>query len=149
VARRVNLPSEVDGQCVFCGIARGSQPASIVADEGEVLAFCDVQPVAPGHLLVVPREHVEGLADLMDADGKDMFALAQRLARAVRRAVRCDGVNLFLADGAAAGQEIPHVHLHVVPRTARDGVFRISANWSLPARADLDATAARIRSILI
>ncbi|HEY0573603.1 MAG TPA: HIT family protein [Pseudonocardia sp.] len=145
----MNLPSEVDGQCVFCGIARGSQPASIVADEGEVLAFCDVQPVAPGHLLVVPREHVEGLADLSDADGKDMFALAQRLARAVRRAVRCDGVNLFLADGAAAGQEIPHVHLHVVPRTARDGVFRISANWSLPARADLDATAARIRSILI
>jgi diadenosine tetraphosphate (Ap4A) HIT family hydrolase len=149
VAGRVSLPPRVDGQGVFCAIARGSQPASIVADEGEVLAFCDIQPVAPGHLLVVPREHVEGLADLLDADGKDMFALAQRLARAVRRVVRCDGVNLFLADGAAAGQEIPHVHLHVVPRTVRDGVFRISANWSLPARAELDATAARIRSVLI
>jgi len=139
----------VDGQCVFCAIAQGRQPASIVADEGDVLAFCDIQPVAPGHLLVVPRAHAEGLADLPDADGRAMWSMAQRLARAVRRAVRCDGVNLFLADGAAAGQEISHVHLHVVPRTVRDGVFRISANWSLPARADLDASAARVRSALI
>ena len=145
----MGLPSQVDGQCVFCAIAQGRQPASIVADEGDVLAFCDIQPVAPGHLLVVPRAHAEGLADLPDADGRAMWSMAQRLARAVRRAVRCDGVNLFLADGAAAGQEISHVHLHVVPRTVRDGVFRISANWSLPARADLDASAARVRSALI
>ena len=145
----MRLPSQVDGQCVFCGIVGGSQPASIVLDEGEVLAFCDIQPAAPGHLLVVPREHAEGLADLPDAHGRAMWSMAQRLARAVRRAVRCDGVNLFLADGAAAGQEISHVHLHVVPRTVGDGVFRISANWSLPARTDLDASAARIRSVLI
>jgi len=146
----VRLPSQVDGQCVFCGILQRSQPASVVVEESQVLAFCDIQPVAPGHLLVVPRVHAEGLADLPDADGRAMWSLAQRLAGAVRRSgLPCDGVNLFLADGAAAGQEIPHVHLHVVPRTVRDGVFRISANWSLPARADLDATAARVRSQLI
>jgi len=149
LAGRVSLPSEVGGQCVFCGIARGSQPASVVVDEGDVLAFCNLQPVHPGHLLVIPREHAADLAELPDAAGRAMFALAQRLATAVRRSgLPCDGVNLFLADGAAAGQEIDHAHLHVVPRTVRDGVFRITANWSLPPRSALDETAALVRAAL-
>jgi histidine triad (HIT) family protein len=149
MGRRVSLPSEVDGQCVFCGIAEGRQPASMVADEGDVLAFCDAQPVQPGHLLVIPRAHANGLAELPALDGQAMWSLAHRLAGALRRSrLRCDGVNLFLADGAAAGQEINHVHLHVVPRVVRDGVFRISANWSLPPRERLDEVAARVRAAL-
>lgn len=134
---------------MFCGIAEGRQPASVVADEGDVLAFCDAQPVQPGHLLVIPRAHAPGLAELPAPDGQAMWLLAHRLAGALRRSgLRCDGVNLFLADGAAAGQEIDHVHLHVVPRTVRDGVFRISANWSLSPRARLDEVAARVRAAL-
>lgn len=149
MSRRVDLPSEVDGRCVFCGIAEGSQPASLVVDEGDVLAFCDLQPVHPGHLLVVPRAHAGVLAELPARDGELMFGLAHRLAGAVRRSgLRCDGVNLFLADGAAAGQEINHVHLHVVPRLIRDGAVRISASWSLAARHELDEIAHLVRSAL-
>ncbi|HEY2205691.1 MAG TPA: HIT family protein [Pseudonocardia sp.] len=149
MARRVGLPSRVGGECVFCAIAGGRQPASVVADEGDVLAFCDIQPVRPGHLLVVPRAHADGLADLPDAAGRAMFALARRLAGAVRRSgLPCDGVNLFMADGIAAGQEVEHVHLHVLPRVARDGAVRISARWSLPPRAELDATAGQVRAAL-
>ncbi|WP_331532160.1 HIT family protein [Pseudonocardia sp.] len=148
-SRRVSLPSEVGGQCVFCGIAAGRQPASVVADEQDVLAFCDLQPVHPGHLLVIPRVHATGLAELPDATGRAMFSLAQRLAMALRACgLPCEGVNLFLADGAAAGQEIDHVHLHVVPRTVGDGAVRISAAWSLHDRARLDDTAARVRGVL-
>jgi histidine triad (HIT) family protein len=149
VARRVSLPSEVAGQCVFCGIARGSQPASVVAESDDVLAFCDIQPVHPGHLLVIPRAHAGDLAELPAETGRSMWSLGQRLAGAVRASgLPCDGVNLFLADGAAAGQEVWHTHLHVIPRIARDGMLRISANWSLPPRAALDETAARVRAAL-
>jgi histidine triad (HIT) family protein len=147
--RRVALPSEVGGRCVFCGIARGGQPASVVVDSGDVLAFCDLQPVHPGHLLVIPRAHAGDLAELPPDTGRAMWSLGQRLAGAVRASgLPCDGVNLFLADGAAAGQEIWHVHLHVIPRIAGDGVFRISADWSLPPRAALDESAARVRAAL-
>jgi histidine triad (HIT) family protein len=134
---------------VFCGIARGSQPASVVAESGDVLAFCDIQPVHPGHLLVIPRAHVGDLAELPEETGRSMWSLGQRLAGAVRASgLPCDGVNLFLADGAAAGQEVWHTHLHVIPRIARDGVLKISANWSLPPRAVLDETAARVRAAM-
>ncbi|HZZ50313.1 MAG TPA: HIT family protein [Pseudonocardia sp.] len=149
MGRRIGLPSEVGGRCVFCGIADGSQPASVVVDDGDVLAFCDLQPVHPGHLLVIPRAHASGLAELPARDGQLMFALAHRLAGAVRRSgLPCDGVNLFLADGAAAGQEIHHVHLHVVPRITGDGTLRITASWSLAARHELDETARLVRSAL-
>jgi histidine triad (HIT) family protein len=78
-----------------------------------------------------------------------MWSLAHRLVAAVRRSgLPCDGVNLFLADGAPAGQEVDHVHLHVVPRTRGDGVFRIRAAWSLPARERLDGIAAQVRDAL-
>lgn len=134
---------------MFCGIADGSQPASIVTDEGEVLAFADVQPLHAGHLLVVPRAHATDLAELPAATGRAMFTLAHRLAAALRRTdLPCDGVNLFLADGAAAGQEIWHVHLHVLPRRTGDGAIRVTADWALRGRAELDAVAGKVRAAL-
>jgi histidine triad (HIT) family protein len=76
-----------------------------------------VNPVNPGHVLIIPKIHGVGLADLGKSDGSRMFMVAQRLATAVRNSgLRCEGVNLFLADGEAAGQEIFHVHLHMFPR---------------------------------
>ena len=108
--------------CVFCSIVAGKAEASVVHRDDLCLAFMDLQPVNPGHLLVVPLEHATYLADLPAATGAHMFAVAQRLAAAVRRSgLRADGVNFFLADGEAAGQEVFHVHLHVLPRFADDG----------------------------
>jgi diadenosine tetraphosphate (Ap4A) HIT family hydrolase len=131
--------------CIFCAIVAGQEPASLVHDDDVCLAFMDLYPVAPGHLLVVPKEHAPGLAEL-DADaGRHMFVVAQRLAAALRRSgLRCEGVNLFLADGEAAGQEVFHVHLHVVPRFQGDG-FKIAARHGRPARAELDAHAELLR----
>jgi diadenosine tetraphosphate (Ap4A) HIT family hydrolase len=108
----------------------------------------DIQPVNPGHLLVIPNRHARNLADLDEETGALMFRVAQRLAGALRQSgVRCEGVNLFLADGAAAGQEVFHVHLHVIPRYAGDGFgLRFSpAYFERPERPELDRLAEQIR----
>ena len=137
--------------CIFCDIVGGRAPASIVFRDEVCCAFMDTQPVNPGHVLIVPNKHVASIDDLDEAIGGHLFAVAQRIARALRGSdVRCEGVNLFLADGEAAGQEVFHVHLHVFPRFANDGFgLRPGPNYgSLPARDQLDDLAAAIRTRL-
>ena len=132
-------------ECIFCAIAAGKAAASIVHSDEQVVAFMDIRPVARGHVLVVPRQHADGLTDLDVEDGAQMFRVAQRMAAAIRRSgLPCEGVNLFLADGKIAGQEVLHVHLHVLPRNPRDG-FRVRMDWRLPPRAELDEEAGLIR----
>ena len=131
--------------CIFCAIVAGQSPASVVLDEPDVLAFMDIRPFTPGHLLVIPKRHASGLAQLDPDDGAKVFAAGQRIATAMRASdLPIEGVNLFLADGVAAGQEVFHVHLHVIPRTPGDG-FGLRNRATTPPRADLDYLAASIR----
>ena len=98
--------------CKFCEILSGRLPSSIVYQNEYCTAFMDIQPVTPGHVLVVPKHHAASLADLDEDTGAHLFRIAQRLAQALRNSnLRCEGVNFSLADGEAAGQEILHVHL--------------------------------------
>jgi histidine triad (HIT) family protein len=109
----------------------------------------DIQPVNPGHVLIVPVEHVVSIDDLDEGIGGHLFTVAQRISRALRRSgVRCEGVNLFLADGEAAGQEVFHVHLHLFPRFRNDGFgLRLGLDYGiLPTRSDLDEVAEAIRA---
>lgn len=132
--------------CVFCRIVAGTAPASVVHADATTVAFLDIAPMTPGHLLVVPRAHAAGLADLEPDTGAQVFLVAQRLAAGLRRSgVRCDGVNLFLADGAAAFQEVFHLHLHVLPRWRGDGV-KLGYKAGTPSRAELNGQAADIRA---
>jgi|GraSoiStandDraft_30_1057271.scaffolds.fasta_scaffold336187_2 histidine triad (HIT) family protein len=134
--------------CVFCRIVAGAADASVVYEDDRLLAFCDVNPVNPGHLLIIPKIHRVGLVDLDESDGIRMFVVAQRLAAAVQRSgLRCQGVNLFLADGKAAGQEVFHVHLHMFPRYMGDR-FRLDSGQRRASRRDLDEIAARVRAVL-
>lgn len=135
--------------CVFCAIVAGRVPASLVYADDEVLAFLDIRPINPGHTLVIPRAHATDLAELDPRVGGRVFQVAQRIVAAVRASdLPCDGVNLFLADGAAAGQEVFHSHLHVVPRRRGDG-FRLAVDWPpAPDRPELDRIAAALTSIL-
>lgn len=133
--------------CPFCAIVAGEASASVVHETPDALAFLDVNPANPGHTLVVPREHADGLADLPLDVGRDLFAVGQRVAAALRETVDPGGINLLLADGEAAGQEVFHVHLHVVPRYVDDDVV---FGWSPQAttREELDAVAAELRGRL-
>ena len=121
--------------CIFCAIVAGSAPASIVYDDADLLAFMDDRTGHPGHLLIFPKRHAPFLADLDEATGARIFTVAMRLAQALRGSgLRCEGINLFLADGEAAFQEVFHTHLHIFPRFAGD-TFRIDADWSItPSR---------------
>jgi histidine triad (HIT) family protein len=134
--------------CIFCDLLAGAAPASFVYRDEVCAAFMDIQPVNPGHLLVVPVAHAADLAALPPETGAQLMRVAQRLAAALRQSgVRCEGVDLFLADGVAAGQEVFHVHLHVIPRFAGDGFgFRFGPKYhKLPPRAELERIAAAIR----
>lgn len=137
--------------CIFCDIIAGNAPASFVYRDDRVCAFMDLRPVNPGHVLVIPNAHAAYLVELDPEDGAQMFRVGQQLAAAVRNAgVRCDGVNLVLADGAPAGQEIFHVHLHVIPRWHGDGSgFRFGTRTeNLPLREELELLANRINKCL-
>lgn len=135
-------------ECLICAIVRGDEESSPVYRDGTVIAFLDLMPVTPGHLMVAPRRHIAGLAELPEDVGAHLWRVGHRMAGALRRSgLRCEGVNLFLADGAAAFQEVFHVHLHVFPRYRGDG-FAINADWRARDRAELDATATVIRAAL-
>jgi len=139
------------GDCVFCRIVESTAPASIVYADEEVVAFMDIQPVNPGHVLVIPKVHAAQLSELNEETGAHMFRVAMRIAGALRRSdVRCEGVNLFLADGEAASQDVFHVHLHVIPRFRGDGFeIRVRPDYGLkPNRKELDEIAEKIRAAL-
>jgi histidine triad (HIT) family protein len=134
--------------CIFCNILAGKLPSSVIWQDDVCWAFMDIQPVNPGHVLVIPTSHAASLSELDGETGAHMFQVAQHIAQALRESrLRCEGVNLFLADGAVAGQEVFHVHLHVIPRYRGDGFgFRFGPNYGhRPARTALDTQAAQIR----
>ena len=132
--------------CVFCEIVAGRSPASVAYEDDLCLAIMTIGPVNPGHLLVLPRVHAPYLADLDETTGGHLFAVAMRMAAAIRASgLRCEGINFFLADGEAAFQEVFHLHLHVFPRFDGDDCG-ISADWSVnPSRKELDTNAELIR----
>jgi histidine triad (HIT) family protein len=143
--------SDGRASCIFCRIVDRAAEASYVAEEEDVVAFMDVRPINEGHALVVPREHQAALADVPDPTAVALWSLARRVAAALRESgLRCEGINLFVADGEAAGQEVPHAHLHVMPRWQGDGFgFRFPERYrDTPPRKALDEAAARIRARL-
>lgn len=140
---------EAQENCVFCQIVAGKSPVSKVYEDDRALALMTIGPVTPGHAMVIPKAHVPYMDDLDEELGAHLFRVTQRVAKAIRSSgLRCEGMNLFLADGEAAWQEVFHFHLHVFPRYRGDGpVFDLKVDWSnKPPRDELDRTAARIRS---
>jgi histidine triad (HIT) family protein len=130
-------------ECLFCRLMSGQAEVSVVYEDERTVTFMDIQPVVRGHVLVVPRRHAAYLADLDVEDGAQLFRVGQLAAAALRASdLRCEGVNFFLADGEAAGQDVFHVHLHVFPRHEGDGFeLRFSPDYSMRPRDELDQAA--------
>lgn len=137
--------------CIFCEILAGNAPASKVYEDEICSAFMDIRPVNPGHVLVIPKAHFEDLTDLPAEVGGHLFQVAQRIALILPKTnVKNDGIDLFLAHGEAAGQDVFHVHLHVIPRYEGDGFgFKFGPNYrNLPERSELDTIATQIKEQL-
>jgi histidine triad (HIT) family protein len=134
-------------RCLFCSIVAGEAPAHVVLDDPAVVAFLDIRPLFPGHVLVVPRLHVETLTDLAPAAVDPLFQQVRRMAAAVRDA--CGAQGSFVAVNNTVSQSVPHLHVHVVPRTKGDGLKGFF--WPRTKYAsdeDAAATAAAIRAAL-
>jgi histidine triad (HIT) family protein len=108
------------GECLFCAIAAGDVPAHIVVDEPDVVAFLDIRPVFKGHLLVIPRRHFVTLSELPTPLLTSVFVVVQRCASAVVAGLGAQGS--WVAQNNVVSQAVPHVHVHVVPRTKGDGL---------------------------
>jgi histidine triad (HIT) family protein len=138
----------VNPYTIFSEIIAGTAEASRVHEDDTAIAFMDIRPLTTGHVLVVPKQQYRTLAELPPEIGAHLFVVGQKVAAAVRASnPRVAGVNLFLADGTVAGQEIFHVHLHVIPRMIGDG-FGLRARPSSPHRSELDRLAAEIAAAL-
>ena len=134
--------------CIFCRIVAGEIPAEVVAREPEVVAFLDVQPLADGHVLVVPRAHAAAVEDLSAAQADALFRTTVRLARPVRDALDAAGTTIGINNGEATGQTIPHVHVHIVPRWEGDGAGSVHTIFPRRVKRKLPEVGAAIRKAL-
>jgi histidine triad (HIT) family protein len=107
--------------CIFCSIVSGDIPSRNVYEDSDVLAFLDANPLAAGHTLVIPKEHHERMDDLPSDLASDAFDVLYRLVPQVESAVDADGTTIAFNNGPAAGQEVPHLHGHIIPRFENDG----------------------------
>jgi histidine triad (HIT) family protein len=134
-------------QCIFCRIVAGESPSRTVYESDRVQAFLDANPLAPGHTLVIPTDHYERLNDLPADLARDLLGTAQQLTPAIEAAVDAPASTVAINNGDAAGQEVPHVHVHVVPRFPDDDAGPIHALFDRrPSLSgdELDAIAADV-----
>ena len=119
--------------CIFCKIIAGKIPSTKIYEDDLIMAFLDIAPINPGHILIIPKEHHTGSSTIPEDVAGRMFRVGSRIGVALKRALDYDGFNLHLADGTCAGQVVMHAHLHVVPRGAEDGFHW---NWRQLSYAD-------------
>jgi histidine triad (HIT) family protein len=134
---------------IFTQIVEGEIPARIVYEDETTVAFLDANPLAPGHTLVIPKDEYERLNDVADDVASDLYATIHRLVPAVEEAVDADASTVAFNNGEAAGQEVPHVHCHIVPRFEGDGggpIHAVAGDAPDLADGELDEIATEIES---
>lgn len=144
-------PGSDGSDCIFCAVVQGKAPARVVHEDETTLAFLDINPIVDGHTLIVPKVHSATLLDTPDSQLADVMAAAAHVGRLVTERLGCDGVNVLNASGAAAWQTVFHLHLHVLPRFAGDGLefpfthrFHLGPDERAEREASLDAMCARL-----
>lgn len=139
---------EADMSCIFCRIVDGDIPSRTVYESDDVLAFLDANPLVKGHTLVIPKAHHETVDELPPETAGAVFETVSALTPRVEAAVDADGTTIAVNNGEAAGQEVPHTHVHVVPRFDGDGngpIHRLFSNRPSLSDDELDAVARSIR----
>lgn len=125
----------LDDDCIFCKIIRGEIPSFKIYEDDNTLAFMDINPLAEGHALIIPKFHAENIYEAPEEWMGYTLGTVSRVARAVRDEVAPEGINILQANGPGAKQSVFHIHFHVVPRRADDG---FTMNWEL-VPGDMDA----------
>jgi histidine triad (HIT) family protein len=121
-----------DPDCIFCKIAAGEIPCGKLYEDDDIIAFMDINPISDGHTLVIPKTHSARVHDSAPDVLAKLAAKLPMLANAVVKGLECSGYNILCNNGAAAGQEVEHVHFHIIPRNPADGVFNRWPKYQYP-----------------
>ena len=132
--------------CIFCKIVEGKAPASVIYKDEACIAFMDLHQVNPGHVLIIPRDHIETIDQLNPDLTAKLFQVVVELTRAVQKAFNPDGITILNSNGKAALQEVPHLHIHIMPRMHHDGLVRFYTKGvpSNTSRSELNEMAHKI-----
>ncbi|MGB9667403.1 MAG: HIT family protein [Thermosulfidibacteraceae bacterium] len=133
--------------CVFCRIVKGELPSTKIYEDENFLAFLDIAPVNKGHTLVIPKKHSETFLDLTPVEAGKLFEVVNKVAKAVKESLDADGLNILVNCGEASGQEVFHVHVHIIPRFYTDG-FRLGWRKEKYAEGEMESFAKKIREKL-
>jgi histidine triad (HIT) family protein len=136
-----------DESCIFCRIVRKQVPASIIYEDESVVAFLDIRPLNMGHTLVIPKAHYIDIFETPETELSNVHKVSKRISIAVKKATAADGISIIQQNGKAAGQDICHIHVHVVPRFEGQKLPGFSELKEVE-RAKLDEMAKRIRQEL-
>lgn len=109
-------------ECIFCKIARRELPSYLVYEDDMAIAFLDINPVSKGHTLVMPRIHVTRLSELKEKELSGLMRALQKVVKGIEDSLKPEGLNIAINQGEVAGQVVPHLHVHLVPRTRGDGL---------------------------
>jgi diadenosine tetraphosphate (Ap4A) HIT family hydrolase len=145
------LPSQLEvsemSDCTLCDLVSRTLPVNVAYEDSSIFAFVDIHPAVLGNIVIIPKKHVVYLAELDEATGVQLLRVTMRIAQAVRNCgVKCEAVNLLLADGKEAGQEEFHVHMHVIPRYVGDNFIIQPDYQARPTQETLGKIAERIQS---
>jgi histidine triad (HIT) family protein len=128
----------VSPECVFCRIVRGEAPAHTIYEDEDTLAFLDVHPLTEGHTMVIPKGHYETLEKTPAEEIARVFLTVQQVSEALRQALGAAATTIGINNGRAAGQVVPHLHVHILPRFSGDGGGTIHSILHRPAQRDLE-----------
>jgi len=119
--------------CIFCKIIKGEIPSKKVFENEEILAFLDINPITKGHTVVIPKNHYETILDLPEGEMQKFFSALKKVASMIKKNLDADGFNILQNNFKAAGQEVPHMHFHIIPRMEGDGAIKF------PPQMDVDS----------
>lgn len=136
-----------EADCLFCKIANHAiTPAAAIFEDADTIAFLDIHPRSPGHTMVIPKHHAGKLADLPDAALAPLFSTVKRVAAMLEQALAPDGLTIGINQGEASGQEVAHLHIHLMPRFSGDGGGAIQSLVNRPPTETIQAIAEKIRN---
>ena len=115
--------------CIFCKIVRREFPASIICEDDKVIAILDIKPFSPGHTLVIPKEHVENIYDIPEDTIAHLYKIVKKLAIAVKKGIKSEGISIIQSNEAAGSQGIFHFHTHIIPRYYGDKIHQVGVIW--------------------
>jgi len=134
-------------ECIFCKIVKGEIPCAKIYEDEKVLSFLDISPANKGHALVIPKRHHEKFNDMPEDDAAALMKAANKVSRAVEKAIGPDGYSILINNGKAAGQEVGHVHLHIMPKYDKDD-FKLLWTHTKYQEGEMDQVKEKIKGFL-